>query len=138
MNKIAIITGAGTGVGREVAIKLSNDGMIVYLIGRRSKNLEETANECINEAIVYPLDVSDPKKVKNFFDNIDNQHKRIDLLFNNAGVGIKAQTIDQISFEDWKYVIDINLNGMFLCAKYAFKLMRNQKPMGESDECFPR
>ena len=130
MNKIAIITGAGTGVGREVAIKLSNDGMIVYLIGRRSKNLEETANECINEAIVYPLDVSDPKKVKNFFDNVDNQHKRIDLLFNNAGVGIKAQTIDQISFEDWKYVIDINLNGMFLCAKYAFKLMRNQKPMG--------
>ena len=74
MNKIAIITGAGTGVGREVAIKLSNDGMIVYLIGRRSKNLEETANECINETIVYPLDVSDPKKVKNFFDNIDNQH----------------------------------------------------------------
>ncbi len=130
MSKIAIVTGAGTGVGKEVAKKLSSDGMIVGLIGRREAKLLETSKVCSNETLIFPIDVSKPNEVENCFNSIYKKFSRLDLLFNNAGVGIKAQTIDQISFDDWKYVIDINLNGMFLCAKYAFHLMKKQKPQG--------
>ena len=130
MSKIAIVTGAGTGVGQVVAKKLSEDGMNVMLVGRRLEKLEETKAICGDNVEIFSLDVSKPDDVEKFYKNIESTYGRLDVLFNNAGVGIPAKTMDQISFDEWKYVVDINLNGMFLCAKYAFDLMKRQNPQG--------
>lgn len=130
MSGIAIITGAGSGIGREVAIKLSHDGMTVYVVGRTKETLEETASLCKNKVLVYPLDVKDDHAVKRFYEEVESRYKRLDILFNNAGVVMQPKTIDQISYEEWKYVTDVNINGMFLSAKYAFKLMKCQEPIG--------
>tara|TARA_A200000113_G_scaffold13688_1_gene12485 strand:- start:933 stop:1673 length:741 start_codon:yes stop_codon:yes gene_type:complete len=130
MSKIAIVTGAGTGVGQVVAKKLSEDGMSVMLVGRRLEKLEETKAICTGNVEMFSLDVSKPDDVEKFYKNIESTYGRLDVLFNNAGVGIPAKTMDQISFDEWKYVVDINLNGMFLCAKYAFDLMKRQNPQG--------
>ena len=130
MSKIAIVTGAGTGVGQVVAKKLSEDGMNVMLVGRRLEKLEETKAICADNVEIFSLDVSKPDDVEKFYKNIESTYGRLDVLFNNAGVGIPAKTMDQISFDEWKYVVDINLNGMFLCAKYAFDLMKRQNPQG--------
>jgi len=130
MSKIAIVTGAGTGVGQVVAKKLSEDGMSVMLVGRRLEKLEETKTICRGNVEIFSLDVSKPDDVEKFYKNIESTYGRLDVLFNNAGVGIPAKTMDQISFDEWKYVVDINLNGMFLCAKYAFDLMKRQNPQG--------
>ena len=130
MSKIAIVTGAGTGVGQVVAKKLSEDGMNVMLVGRRLEKLEETKAICADNVEIFSLDVSKPDDVEKFYENIESTYGRLDVLFNNAGVGIPAKTMDQISFDEWKYVVDINLNGMFLCAKYAFDLMKRQNPQG--------
>ncbi len=130
MSKIAIVTGAGTGVGQVVAKKLSEDGMKVMLIGRRLEKLEETKAICNGNVEMFSLDVSKADDVEKFYKNIESTYGRLDVLFNNAGVGIPAKTMDQISYDEWKYVVDINLNGMFLCAKYAFDLMKRQNPQG--------
>ena len=130
MSKIVVVTGAGTGVGRRVAEVLSKEGMVVYLIGRRKDKLIETQKLCSGETQILQCDVSDPQAVKNAFEIVEKNHKRIDVLFNNAGIGVPAQSIDEMPFENWKSVVDINLNGMFLCAKYAFALMRDQTPQG--------
>ena len=130
MSKIAIVTGAGTGVGQVVARKLSEDGMNVMLVGRRLEKLEETKAICADNVEIFSLDVSKPDDVEKFYKNIESTYGRLDILFNNAGVGIPAKTMDQITFDEWKYVVDINLNGMFLCAKYAFDLMKRQNPQG--------
>ena len=130
MSKIAIVTGAGTGVGQVVAKKLSEDEMKVMLVGRRLEKLEETKAICNGDVEIFSLDVSKPDDVEKFYKNIESKYGRLDVLFNNAGVGIPAKTMDQISFDEWKYVVDINLNGMFLCAKYAFDLMKRQNPQG--------
>ena len=130
MSKIAIVTGAGTGVGQVVAKKLSEDGMNVMLVGRRLEKLEETKAICADNVEIFSLDVSKPDDVEKFYKNIESTYGRLDVLFNNAGVGIPAKTMDKISFDEWKYVVDINLNGMFLCAKYAFDLMKRQNPQG--------
>jgi NAD(P)-dependent dehydrogenase (short-subunit alcohol dehydrogenase family) len=130
MSKIAMVTGAGTGVGRRVSEVLSKEGMIVYLVGRRKDKLLETSEICSGQTKLMQCDVSDPLAVENAFKSIENKHGRMDVLFNNAGIGVPARSIDEMPFEDWKSVVDINLNGMFLCAKYAFALMRKQKPQG--------
>jgi NAD(P)-dependent dehydrogenase (short-subunit alcohol dehydrogenase family) len=130
MSKIAMVTGAGTGVGRRVSEVLSKEGMIVYLVGRRKDKLLETSEICSGQTELMQCDVSDPLAVENAFKSIENKHGRMDVLFNNAGIGVPARSIDEMPFEDWKSVVDINLNGMFLCAKYAFALMRKQKPQG--------
>ena len=130
MSKIAIVTGAGTGVGQVVAKKLSEEEMKVMLVGRRLEKLEETKAICNGDVEIFSLDVSKPDDVEKFYKNIESKYGRLDVLFNNAGVGIPAKTMDQISFDEWKYVVDINLNGMFLCAKYAFDLMKRQNPQG--------
>ena len=130
MSKIAMVTGAGTGVGRRVSEVLSKEGMIVYLVGRRKDKLLETSEICSGQTELIQCDVSDPLAVENAFKSIENKHGRMDVLFNNAGIGVPARSIDEMPFEDWKSVVDINLNGMFLCAKYAFALMRKQKPQG--------
>ena len=130
MSKIAMVTGAGTGVGRRVSEVLSKEGLIVYLVGRRKDKLIETKELCSGQTEIMQCDVSDPTAVKNAFKVIEENHGRIDVLFNNAGIGVPARSIDEMPFEDWKSVVDINLNGMFLCAKYAFTLMRKQTPQG--------
>ena len=130
MSKIVVVTGAGTGVGRRVAEVLSKEGMKVYLIGRRKDKLIETQKLCSGETQILQCDVSDPQAVKNAFEIVEKDHNRIDVLFNNAGIGVPAQSIDEMPYENWKSVVDINLNGMFLCAKYAFALMRKQFPQG--------
>ncbi len=130
MSKIAIVTGAGTGVGRRVSEVLSREGIIVYLIGRRKDKLVETQNICSGNTEVLQCDVSDPLAVEKAFKVVEENHGRLDVLFNNAGIGVPAQSIDEMPFENWKSVVDINLNGMVLCAKYAFALMRKQSPQG--------
>ena len=130
MSKIAMVTGAGTGVGRRVSEVLSKEDFIVYLIGRRKDKLIETQQRCTGITEVMSCDVSDQISVENVFKIIEKKHERIDVLFNNAGIGVPAQSIDEMPFENWKSVVDINLNGMFLCAKYAFALMRKQNPQG--------
>ena len=130
MTKVAIITGAGSGVGRETAKKLSENGNLVILIGRREEKLKETQDYCSNETWVMPMDVSNVSQVKSCFEKIEKKYSRIDLLFNNAGVFIPGKTADQVSYDEWKYVIDININGMFLFSKYAFSIMKRQRPQG--------
>ncbi len=133
--KIALITGAGTGVGKAASLALLKEGVTVYLSGRRVEKLKETEEVSLNKGysgkpIVRSLDVSKESQVEEVFEDIYTNHGRLDLLFNNAGTSSSPKTIDEITFEEWKSVVDVNLHGMFLCAKYAFKIMKNQNPKG--------
>ena len=130
MNRVAIVTGAGSGVGRATAVKLSDKGYTVVLIGRRKDKLEETKTVCNAPAVVVPMDVSIETNVKNCFEMVEETFSRVDVLFNNAGTFLSSKTIDEINFNEWKEVIEVNLNGMFLFSKYAFALMKNQSPRG--------
>ncbi len=129
MKRIAVITGAGSGIGRVTAKAFMDDGYGVALIGRRSEALEETASMG-SGGHVFACDLTDEAEVDAQFDAISKTLGRVDVLFNNAGSNCKAGTIDQISFEDWKSVIDVNLTGSFLAARAAFRHMRAQEPQG--------
>ncbi|MFY0654475.1 MAG: SDR family oxidoreductase [Cyclobacteriaceae bacterium] len=130
-NKIAIITGAGSGIGRTVAVELSKDGWSVVLGGRRENTLNETAALCgTGQTLVVPTDVSNPESVSGLFEQTVDAFGRLDLLFNNAGVNIPAGPLEEIDIEDWKKVIDINLTGVFLCTQEAVKQMKTQNPTG--------
>ena len=127
--KVAIITGAGTGVGRSVAQRFLTAGYQVALLGRRQELLDETAAGSEN-ALVLPCDVSQPEAVENAFTDVVKKWGRIDVLFNNAGMGMIGRTIDETPIEDWLKVVDVNLTGSFLCARAAFSQMRRQNPQG--------
>jgi len=129
--KVAIVTGAGSGIGKQVAIALAREGYAVALAGRREEPLEATAAE-VGESrmLVVPTDVSDPGSVKALFEGTREKFGRLDLLFNNAGVGARPLSLEDLPFEQWKKVIDINLNGAFLCTQEAFRIMRAQQPRG--------
>ena len=134
-NKVAIVTGAGSGIGKAVALGLAKEGIDIYLAGRKKEKLLSTKQQSIKEnnrgsCHVIKCDVSEEVAVRKLFLLIKKQYGRLDLLFNNAGIGIEANTIDKIKFKDWKKVIDTNINGMFLCAKYAYQLMNKQRPKG--------
>jgi NAD(P)-dependent dehydrogenase (short-subunit alcohol dehydrogenase family) len=130
-SKIALVTGAGSGIGREVALALMGAGYAVVLTGRRADKLEETAAAGgAGSSLVVPTDVTQPGAVDALFARIKDAYGRLDLLFNNAGTGGRGVTFDQLSFEDWKRVVDVNLTGMFLCAQGAFRLMKDQTPKG--------
>jgi NAD(P)-dependent dehydrogenase (short-subunit alcohol dehydrogenase family) len=129
--KVAIVTGAGSGIGKQVASALAREGYAVALAGRRKEPLEATATEVKESAtLVVPTDVSDPASVKALFDVTREKFGRLDLLFNNAGVGARPLPLEDLPFEQWKKVIDINLNGAFLCTQEAFRIMKAQQPRG--------
>jgi NAD(P)-dependent dehydrogenase (short-subunit alcohol dehydrogenase family) len=129
--KVAIVTGAGSGIGKQVAIALEREGYAVALAGRRKEPLEATAAEVKESAaLIVPTDVSDPAAVKALFDRTREKFGRLDLLFNNAGVGARPLPLEDLPYEQWKKVIDINLNGAFLCTQHAFRVMKAQQPQG--------
>ena len=126
-----MVTGAGSGIGREVALALMGAGYNVVLTGRRRDALEETAaSGAKGGSLVHPADVTQPDAVDALFARTKEVHGRLDVLFNNAGTGGRGVTFDQLSFEDWKKVVDVNLTGMFLCAQGAFRMMKDQTPKG--------
>ena len=127
--KVILITGAGRGIGKACVKKFLKDGYRVALIGRNESNLKDTAEGNPN-TLILPCDVSRPENVTNSFKVLTETWGRLDVLFNNAGIGTPSKTPDKITFDEWRNVININLNGSFLCAKAAFKLMREQKPQG--------
>ncbi|MFO0871905.1 MAG: SDR family oxidoreductase [Pirellulales bacterium] len=130
---IAIVTGAGSGVGRAVALALVREGYIVALAGRRRERLVETAELAgthRERTVVVPTDVSDPEAVRRLFDTVANQFGRIDLLFNNAGLNVPAVPLEDLTIEQWRSVVDVNLTGPFLCTREAFRVMKQQQPTG--------
>ncbi|MCS6852712.1 MAG: SDR family oxidoreductase [Gemmataceae bacterium] len=131
--KIALVTGAGSGIGRASALALLRDGWTVVLAGRRRDALEQTAAAAgpdAARAVTVPADVSDPASVEALFRSIRERFGRLDLLFNNAGVGAPAVPLEDLTLEQWRRVIDINLTGVFLCTQAAFRLMKEQDPRG--------
>ena len=131
--KIAIVTGAGSGIGKTVALALLKDGFAVVLAGRRQEALEMTATEsgeAISRALVVPTDICQPESVEALFSQTKEKFGRLDLLFNNAGMATSAMPLEDVPFEVWKKVVDTNLTGAFLCTQQAFKMMKNQDPTG--------
>ena len=131
-NRIAVVTGAGSGIGKAVTIALLRDGYRVALAGRRSKPLEETAEESGSapQTLVVPTDVTDEGAVLALFARVKERFGRIDLLFNNAGVFVPGFEIDELTLAQWKSMVDVNLTGAFLCAREAFRMMKAQLPRG--------
>src|SRR3954470_5272695 len=131
--KVGLVTGAGTGIGKAVALALMREGYAVALAGRRQDKLEETASEGAAtgaKSLVVATDVSDPDSVKALFAKTKEAFGRLDVLFNNAGIGAPAMPLEDLPYETWKKVVDINLTGMFLCTQEAIKLMKAQDPRG--------
>jgi NAD(P)-dependent dehydrogenase (short-subunit alcohol dehydrogenase family) len=130
--KVAIITGAGTGIGKSTALALLREGYAVVLAGRRPEPLEETVAEsgAGERALAVPTDVTDPESVKALFAKTVERFGRVDVLFNNAGMGAPGIALEELTFEQWKAVVDVNLTGSFLCTQEAFKVMKSQTPRG--------
>jgi NAD(P)-dependent dehydrogenase (short-subunit alcohol dehydrogenase family) len=131
--RIALVTGAGSGIGRACAIALAEDGWDVVLTGRRASALHETvseAGEAGGNMLVEPCDVTDPAAVEKLFAEIGKVHGRLDMVFNNAGSFGKADNVGDMGWENWRSVVGVNLDGAFLVAKHAFKMMRDQQPQG--------
>ena len=130
-NKIAVVTGAGTGIGRAVALALARHRWRVVLAGRRRGPLDAVAAEApAGTTRVVPTDVADPASVKALFDDAVRAYGRVDFLFNNAGVGAPAIPLEDLTVEQWRNVVDVNLTGSFLCMQQAFRVMKAQDPRG--------
>jgi NAD(P)-dependent dehydrogenase (short-subunit alcohol dehydrogenase family) len=130
-SKIAVVTGAGSGIGAAVAAALGHDGWTVVLAGRRRARLEEVAAAHADLPFdPVPTDVTDEESVRNLFDVTTKRHGRVDLLFNNAGMGAPPRDLDEIPLEEWQNVVDVNLTGTFLGTREAFRVMRRQQPQG--------
>ncbi|HWE45809.1 MAG TPA: SDR family oxidoreductase [Caulobacteraceae bacterium] len=128
---VALVTGAGSGIGRAVAVGLAGAGYSVVLVGRRADKLGETAKLAGDaRMLAAPADVGDPQAVRQVFEAAVETFGRLDLLFNNAGVGAPPRDIDELSVDDWLNVVQVNLNGAFFCAREAFRVMKAQRPRG--------
>src|SRR5471032_3616099 len=131
--KIALVTGAGTGVGRAVAIALAKAGYSLVLAGRRKEMLDKVAaeiNAAGSQALAVPTDVSKRESILTLFATVKSSFGRLDLLFNNAGIGAPPVPLEDLPFETWQNVVATNFTGMFLCTQEAIKIMKDQKPRG--------
>ncbi|MFJ4443830.1 SDR family oxidoreductase [Pseudomonas sp. NPDC089422] len=131
--KIALVTGAGSGIGRAVALALLEDGFSLVLAGRRAEPLQAVVEQALAagaEALAVPTDVRDEQSVAQLFATIEEVHGRLDVIFNNAGINAPAVPVDELPLENWRNVIATNVDGVFLCARAAFGLMRRQQPQG--------
>ena len=131
--KVALVTGAGTGIGKAVALAFLQEGYRVTLTGRRKELLEQAVIEAgtvAGQALIVPTDVRDPASVRALFAQTKEAFGRLDVLFNNAGVSAPGIGLEDLSYEQWQAVVDTNLTGAFLCTQEAFKIMKNQDPRG--------
>jgi NAD(P)-dependent dehydrogenase (short-subunit alcohol dehydrogenase family) len=132
MKKVAVVTGAGTGIGKAAALALLKEGYCVALAGRRAEILEQAAAQsgAGDRALAVATDVGDPESVRNLFARVKSAFGRLDVLFNNAGSGAPAVPMEDLTFEQWKKVVDANLTGAFLCSQEAIRIMKAQDPRG--------
>jgi NAD(P)-dependent dehydrogenase (short-subunit alcohol dehydrogenase family) len=130
VQKVALVTGAGSGVGRAVALTLMQAGYALVLSGRRPEPLQKTAQIGKGKSLVVPTNVGDPASVKALFGKTKDTFGRLDVLFNNAGIGAPAIPLEDLTYEQWKAAVDNNLTGAFLCTQEAFKIMKSQTPRG--------
>jgi NAD(P)-dependent dehydrogenase (short-subunit alcohol dehydrogenase family) len=133
IGKVALVTGAGSGIGKGVALAFLHEGYRVTLAGRRPEPLAETVREAgvpEGQALIVPTDVRDPAAVRAVFAKTKEAFGRLDVLFNNAGIGAPAVPLEELPFERWKAVVDTNLTGSFLCTQEAFRIMKTQSPRG--------
>ncbi|MER5462125.1 SDR family oxidoreductase [Streptomyces sp. NPDC002668] len=128
--RIAVVTGAGSGIGRSVAVALAGAGWSVVAAGRRAEALEETASLAGGDVLCVPTDVTSPADVTTLFAAVREHHGRLDLLFNNAGTSGPSVPFEDLTYEAWRTVVDVNLTGAFLCAQAAFRAMKEQSPQG--------
>jgi NAD(P)-dependent dehydrogenase (short-subunit alcohol dehydrogenase family) len=130
-NKIAVVTGAGTGVGRAASLALMNTGFTVVLVGRRLDMLEETAKlGPAGKSLCVTADMTKPEQIAALFDKVKSTYGRLDVLFNNAGMGAPPVNFEDLSLEQWQAVVNTNLTGPFLCTQHAFRIMKDQSPRG--------
>ncbi|MBM09783.1 MAG: 3-oxoacyl-ACP reductase [Magnetovibrio sp.] len=132
-NNVALVTGAGSGVGRASVVALVKKGFNIVLTGRRREKLEETvslSNGLEGQTLIVPSDITVSEDVNNLFERIFTVYGRLDLLFNNAGQNVPGVLFEDLTLDQWKSVIDVNLTGSFLCAQHAFRMMKQQTPMG--------
>ncbi|HZD67157.1 MAG TPA: SDR family oxidoreductase [Acidimicrobiales bacterium] len=131
LERVALVTGAGSGIGRAVASELGGEGFALVLVGRRRQALEETAEQVVAPGVqVVPTDVRDPAAVASLFGGTRARFGRLDLLFNNAGVGTPPIPIEDLTLDHWRAAVDTNLTGTFLCAQQAVRIMKDQSPQG--------
>jgi NAD(P)-dependent dehydrogenase (short-subunit alcohol dehydrogenase family) len=131
--KVAIVTGAGTGIGKQAALALLREGYVVSLAGRREAPLKATAEAAggaTDRVLVVPTDVGDPVAVRTLFEKTVAAFGRLDVLFNNAGTGAPPVPLEDLTYDQWRAVVDVNLTGAFLCTQEAFKIMKQQTPRG--------
>ncbi len=133
MKKVALVTGAGSGIGRASALALARAGYYVVLNGRREQPLQFTAEQASNLAdqfMVVPGDISDPTTVEAMFNQVSEHYGRLDVLFNNAGIGAPPVPMEELTFDQWQAVVGVNLTGAFLCTQAAIRIMKAQAPQG--------
>jgi NAD(P)-dependent dehydrogenase (short-subunit alcohol dehydrogenase family) len=128
--RVAVVTGGGSGIGAAVARELAGDGWTVVIAGRRAEALEAVAAETAGEVVAMPADVTDEDAVRRLFGRTVDRFGRVDLLFNNAGVSAPPVEIDELDLDAWNRVVAVNLTGVFLCTREAFRVMRRQQPRG--------
>jgi NAD(P)-dependent dehydrogenase (short-subunit alcohol dehydrogenase family) len=131
--KVALVTGAGSGIGRAVALALMREGFAMTLVGRRRDQLEATAEmgkDTGVRTLVAPADVGKPQEVEALFAKVKETFGRLDLLFNNAGTGAPPVPLEELTYEQWQRVVDVNITGPFLCTREAFRIMKDQTPRG--------
>ena len=132
-DKVALVTGAGSGVGRASVLAFLKNGYNVVLVGRRLERLEETvslSSGITGQTLVVPTDITIPDAVTGLFEQISKVYGQLDVLFNNAGQNVPGVLFEELTIDQWKSVVDVNLTGSFLCAQHAFRMMKEQKPMG--------
>jgi NAD(P)-dependent dehydrogenase (short-subunit alcohol dehydrogenase family) len=130
MKKCAVITGAGSGIGKSTALTLAKHGWTIIAVGRNIESISEVAKQSGNSSVAIVCDVADPKSVSDLFTKISTDFERIDLLFNNAGIGTRYADMDELTSDEWLSVVNTNLNGSFFCTQKAFGLMKKQSPQG--------